>query len=242
MRKLVTILLVAAFSFGTSGQALERRSVPMVDSAESWNAGVLCTINYSNTCTGWVWVWTGFGDGARLGTVYTSCCGSGTPGGALFTSTVYVMSGPPPGYGYTGSIAVYGVDGNNCPVGAPLALQAFLPGSSAAQLVSWGSVVVPPKWAIVLTLEEPGAPNPTGIVTDHPAAGATGPVACGSCYPQNRLNRSFAYGTPDSPLCPGSTFNDGVCDAQLIWWAELGCACCTSVEYSSWGQIKGLYR
>jgi hypothetical protein len=54
------------------------------------------------------------------------------------------------------------------------------------------------------------------------------------------VNHSFAYGTAASPVCPGSTFFDGVCDAQLIWRADT--ACIDAVEPSTWGQIKGLYR
>jgi hypothetical protein len=241
MRKffVTTFVLAAMLCLATSGMALEKRSAPMIDSADDWNAGATCSINYSNTCTGWVWVWNGFGNGGRLGTVYNTCCGAGESS-TLLGSTVFALSGPPPGYGYTGSIEVRAVDANDCPVGAAIASQPFLPGSAQAQPVVWGSVPVPNEFAIVLVMAEPGAPNPAIIGTDHPAAGPTGPQACGSCYPLSRVNHTFAYGTAASPVCPGSTFFDGVCDAQLIWRADL--ACIVSVEPSSWGSIKGLYR
>jgi hypothetical protein len=43
-----------------------------------------------------------------------------------------------------------------------------------------------------------------------------------------------------NPICPGSPFNDGICDAQLFWDIDLACA--VSVEDTSWGKIKDLYR
>jgi hypothetical protein len=242
MRKffVTTFVLAAMLCLATSSMALEKRSALSIDTADDWNAGTTCSINYSNTCTGWVWIWSGFGDGGRLGTVYNTCCSPGEST-ALAGSTVFALSGPPAGYGYTGTIAVHAVDANDCPVGAAIASQPFLPGSSAAQPVAWGNVSVPNEFAIVLTAAEPaGAPNPAVFGTDHPATGPTGPQACGSCYPLGRVNHSFAYGTTGSPICPGSTFFDGVCDAQLIWRADLICS--VSVEPSTWGSIKGLYR
>ncbi len=235
MRKETILVPAAMLCLATSSMALEKRSIPAVD-GDNWNAGAECIVNYSNTCTGWVWVWNGFGNGGRLGTVYDACCDPT----ALLGSTVFALSGPPPGYGYTGSIEVRNVDASDCPVGAPLASQPFLPGSAQAQPVNWGFLPVPNRFAIVLVLAEPGAPNPAIIGTDHPAAGPTGPQACGSCYPLSRVNHSFAYGTAASPVCPGSTFFDGVCDAQLIWRADM--TCIDAVEPSSWGNIKGLYR
>jgi len=94
---------------------------------------------------------------------------------------------------------------------------------------------------IVTISEDEGIPNPAAFGTDRPAAGPSGPQACGTCYPVNRTIRSFMYGPSLSPICPGSTFNDGVCDANLFWDIDLlegGFA----VEESSWGKIKTLYR
>jgi hypothetical protein len=86
-----------------------------------------------------------------------------------------------------------------------------------------------------------GRPNPLGIGGDHPAAGPTGPQACGACYPTTRVNHSYYYGTASSPLCPGSVFfNDGVCDSQLLMDASQ--IRFLSVEDRSWGTIKHLYR
>jgi hypothetical protein len=109
--------------------------------------------------------------------------------------------------------------------------------------VNWNELAVPDRFAIVVTLDEEALPNPAAFGTDHPSAGPTGPQACGLCYSADRTNRSFMYGTPASPLCPGVPFFDYVCDAQLFWSALMVCDDPPlSTEPSTWGQIKNLYR
>ncbi|MBZ0267963.1 hypothetical protein K8I85_07395, partial [bacterium] len=84
-------------------------------------------------------------------------------------------------------------------------------------------------------------PRPAAFPTDHPAAGPTGPQACDLCYPSTRTIHTFRFGNADSPLCPGSPLNDGVCDAEALYWsAQFSCA--ISVEPTSWGSLKNLYR
>jgi hypothetical protein len=244
MRKffVTTFVLAAMLCLASSGMALEKRAHYADDNrSDDWNAGATCRVNYYNICTGWVWCWSGFGAGGRIGLVVDSCCGAGESA-ALLQTQHFMCTSAPSGYGFTGTIAVHSVDANNCPVGAPIASQPYLPaGNPQFQVVAWGGVPVPNKFAVVVTVAENlGIPNPVAFGTDHPAAGPTGPVACGTCYPSNRPNHSFAYGTVASPACPGSTFNDGICNAQLFWDIDLVCA--VSVEESSWGSIKGLYR
>jgi hypothetical protein len=241
MRKffVTTFALAAMLCLATSSMALEKKSALASDRADDWNAGATCRISYYNICTGWVWVWSGFGDGGRVGTVFNSCCGAGQSASLLQTS-IFVATSSPSGYGFTGSIAVHNTDANDCPVGAPLASQPLLP-TSVFQISLWGGLPVPNEFVVVVTMQEDqGLPNPGSLGTDHPAAGPTGPQACGTCYPANRVNHSFAYGSASSPVCPGSTFNDGICDSQLFWDADLACG--VGVESSTWGQIKGLYR
>lgn len=237
--KMTSVFILGSILFVSSSSALEKKSALALDRADEWNAGGSCTVSYYNICTGWVWVWSGFGDGGRLGTVFGAC--PDPSGAALLQTSVFVATSAPSGYGFTGTIAVHNVDGNDCPLGAAIASQPFLP-TSVFHLTSWNQVDVGSKFAVVVTVEEDqGIPNPGSFGTDHPAAGPTGPQACGTCYPASRVNHSFAYGTAASPICPGSTFNDGICDSQLFWDAGMikhGVA----VESSSWGSIKSLYR
>ncbi len=105
--------------------------------------------------------------------------------------------------------------------------------------MSFGSVTVSSNFAVAFRFG-PGTDSPLSIPTDHPLAGPTGPVACGPCYPSTRDSRTFYWGPTGTPLCPGSPLNDGLCDAQFLWDASMQCV--VSVESSSWGAIKGLYR
>jgi hypothetical protein len=219
--------------------ALTKRSQPLVDRADDWNAGASCVTHYYNICTGWVWVWDGFGNGGRIGVLSQGCCEVGSTS-HLQQSSIFVATSAPAGRGYTGTIGVYAADVAGCPSGPPLASQPFLP-TSVFHPTNWGALAVPNPFILVVHLrEEQGLPNPASFGSDHPAAGPTGPQACGVCFPASRVTRSFSYGTPASPLCPGSPFEDGVCDAELFW--DFTFACPTSVEESSWGKLKNLYK
>jgi len=203
---------------------------------DGWAAGTqTCTVQYYNICTGWLWLWWGFSPGDRTGTAFTRCC----PHGSVDSGFIYFRDAAPAGYGFTGTMAVYAADPNDCPTGAPLASRALLP-VSQWNLVVWGGVPVPEDFVVLYEWPDPERPNPTAIGSDHPAAGPTGPHACGTCYPTTRTNHSYHYGTAATPLCPGSPLNDGVCDAQ--WLMDAGMLCAVQVEERSWGAVKSLYR
>jgi len=243
MRKffVTTFVLAATLCLATSSMALEKRGQTFDDSrSDDWNAAASCLIRYYNTCTGWLWIWSPWNDGDRIGQVVNTCCPSGQ-GSALLQTALLHYSGGPAGYGFTGTVAIYNADANNCPTGAAIGSQPILPGNATFSVNAWGGLPVPNKFIILETISDAlGFSTPVLVPTEHPAAGPTGPAACGTCYPTNRVNRSFAYGPASAPVCPGSAFNDGVCDAQLLWEAVISCV--VSVEETSWGSIKNLYR
>ena len=74
MRKyfLTAFVLAASLMVATSGLALEKTAVRMNDTVRpgDWNAGTSCTVQYYNTCTGWLWVWSGWSPGDVLGTCF----------------------------------------------------------------------------------------------------------------------------------------------------------------------------
>jgi len=241
MRKffLVSFVLSAMLAVAGASFALEKTRV-LDNSADDngWAAGSTCSIVYWNRCTLWGFSWSGFGEKAVIGVCADNCC---TPEQGVVTETRHwFFTNAPAGYGFTGTVALSTVDANCCPNGT-LASQPFLPAGFPG-IVAWAQVV-PAKFAVVMTLEDGtgGLANPAGVATDHPSAGPTGPQACGFCYPLNRVNHSFGWGTTTTPACPGSTFNDGVCDAQLRWSIFMACHP-VSVEASSWGAVKNLYR
>jgi len=240
MRKffLVSFALSAVLAMAGSSSALEKTRVldNSVDDS-GWAAGSTCSIVYWNRCTRWGYSWSGFGDNAVIGVCADNCC---TPEQGVVTQTQHwFFTDAPAGYGFTGTIALATVNAECCPTGT-LASQPFLPAGFPG-VANWAQVV-PAKFAVVLTLQDiPGVANPVGVATDHPAAGPTGPQACGFCYPLNRVNHSYAWGTVGTPACPGSTFFDGTCDAQLRWSIFMSCQP-VSVEDTSWGAVKNLYR
>jgi hypothetical protein len=237
MRKhfMTAFVLAASLGFATSGLALEKTAARLSDERPSdWSSGTTCSIRYYNTCTGWVWVWSGWGPNDVIGMCFDNCCVPG--GGVLASSWTYVWTAAPSGYGFTGTIAVSTANGNCCPA-SELASQTFLPISGWNQYV-WNTAVG--NSFVVSVTHGATSGNPLAYASDHPAAGPTGPAACGACFPTTRTNHSYYYGTSGSPLCPGSSLNDGVCGAQWLWDASVSCT--VSVEESSFGQIKNLYR
>ncbi|MFN8178160.1 MAG: hypothetical protein U0167_09530 [bacterium] len=246
MRSSVRVLLAAALLsvvIAAPSLALEKQSRPFTgdNRADHWRAASSCDIVYYNFCTGWVWIWSGWGPGDRLGVSFNSCCGNGNNTTAVGTTFVYFGTGAPAGYGFTGTMDVFDADANQCPTGASIASLPFLPVGGQWNTPDFGFATVPDStFAVVITMG-PSASNPSAIESDHPAAGPTGGIACGTCYSNTRVNHSFYWGTNAAPLCPGSSFNDGVCDAQLIMDAGVRCTL-VSIEPTTWGAVKNLYR
>jgi len=240
-RFVVPAALATAIAFSSPVSALEKTSARLTEDFDGWrSAGTStnCLVAYYNTCTDWIWIWGGWAPGDRIGVCFDACCGTGL-GAAVDSSYVYWYTGAPSGYGYTGSIGVYAVDGSCCPTGPALASQPLLPLSGWNGAGFSPNVSVPGQFAVMFTFG-PGMGTPATAVTDHPNAGPTGPPACGSCYLSTRTNHSFYWGDTTTPLCPGSPFFDDLCNAEFLWDASMHCF--TSVEETSWGTIKNLYR
>jgi hypothetical protein len=234
----VTALLgvvVAAPAF-----ALEKRSAQLTntDRADVWRGGSSCSLVYYNTCTGWIWIWSGWGPNDRVGVAFDSCCPVDRTTG-VGTTWAYFWSGAPGGYGFTGTIDVFDADGNLCPAGVSIASQPFLPITGWNSWNFGGASTPDGSFSLVATFGSSSS-NPAAIVTDHPDDVPPDPEACGFCFPLDRANHSFYWGTAASPLCPGSALNDGVCDAQFLWDVQV--ACTVSVEDDTWASIKALYR
>jgi len=245
-KPIFSIVFLAALFGASTSFALEKRSVAINElGGDTWRMGGYCQVQYFNICTGWVWCWSGFGPGGKIGQVFNSCA---PPGESfeLLQSAHFLCTGAPANYGFTGTIAVHAVDANNCPVGAPIASHPYLPAYLVFpfSVIYWGGVSCPSKFAIVITTaEDLQIASPAAFGTDHPANGPTGPIACGTCFPANRPTRSFYYGNDYTPLCPGQEFNDGICNAELFWIADIFYIFDpVSVQSSSWGKIKSLYR
>ena len=238
-RALLTgVSIGAALALASSSLALERRSMQTTEEPGGWNTASSCHISYYNVCTLWSWAWGGFAPGDRFGVASPRCRALGD---ILLQTQTRIATGAPSGYVYTGTIAVHNADLNGCPIGAPLQSQPWLP-TAGDQVHLWSVGIPNATFALVYTFG-PSGEGPARIMTDHPAAGPTGPMACGRCYPLTRVNHSFYWGTASTPLCPGSEFFDGICDAQLrvdeFFSPGIGGI---AVTPQSWGEIKTLYR
>ncbi|MFN8179251.1 MAG: hypothetical protein U0167_15070 [bacterium] len=228
-----SIVMTAALAMTANGFALEKRSVNDTATPQGWSSASTCAIVYYNRCTLWSWAWGGFGAGDRYGVCANACCA-----GSVVQTQNRVFTAAPSGYGFTGTVSVKAADANCCPTGAVLGSQPWLP-TGPFDVHNW-NIPVPSRFCLIYTFG-PSGEGPARIGTDHPAAGPTGPAACGYCYPTTRVNHSFYWGTANTPVCPGSTFFDGICDAQARIDIFMTCACC-AIDPQSWSHIKNFYR
>jgi hypothetical protein len=238
--------LIIVLCSAPAGTALEKTSVRFTDEPrEDWNrASTSCQVAYYNLCNGWIWVWSGWDAGDTFGVWFSGCCPGGFGTRSLLDTFLFFQQEAPSGYGFTGTLDVWNADGQGCPVAPPLRSTPFLPTSNWNQVSFAGSPVDVSAGDFVITVTTGNYTigNPSGIASDHPAAGSTGPAACGLCYPTTRATRSFYYGSSSGPfLCPGSPLFDNVCNAELLWDVDIRCST-TAVDGRSWGQIKKLYR
>jgi hypothetical protein len=217
------------------GMALERASRAMPDDRDAWTRASTVALRYYNICTGWAWSWSDFAPNERVGVSFVAPL---NVSGNLVATSLFAFSGAPSGYGYTGTVDVHLADTQGCPT-TLLQSQPYLPTSTWSTHL-W-NVSIPQRFVVSITL--PGTPEAASLynfTSDRPAAGPTGPIACGSCYPTTRATRSFLYGPASIPDCPGTPFFDGFCNAELFLEAYVKYF--VPIQPLSWGGIKALYR
>ncbi|MCA9751777.1 MAG: hypothetical protein KC591_06275 [Gemmatimonadetes bacterium] len=212
------------------------------------------TIGYFNICSGALWEWGDFPPESRFGVWLQRryrdgdgpACDYGWPG-TISSTWLYLAGASPAGYGFTGSVGLFAADDHGCPQGAALAEQPFLPAVTGWQLFEWDEVYVPNSFAVVYSTGPGQLFNPMRVATDQASAIAPdGKPACGSCFPVDRPAHSYLWGTVSSPACPGQPFDDGTCSVELvhdtIGFVLVRIDAPVSVEATSWGGLKALYR
>ncbi len=237
---LVVLGGVASASF-----SLEKAAVRIDDleRPKEWSTATTCEVAYYNFCTGWVWVWSDWVPADVVGVCYEVCCSEPWLLNRVHVTSECVWTGAPPGWGYTGVIGIWSVDGNRCPVSS-LANQPFY-FMEGWNVHGWDTPV-PGEFLVTVTFD-PSGYSPARLASDHPAAGPTGPQACGTCYQLHRLTRSYHFGTAGSLLCPGEKLNDGVCDVEWYWDVVISCESAVDAggrfgTAASWAAVKALYR
>jgi hypothetical protein len=230
-----TVVAAVAAISAAPAAALEKTSARMIDRADGWNASTTGTLRYYNNCTGWVWVWSGWSPGETVGVNF-----HGSYPWFVNVSWALTFSGVPSGYGFTGTISVN--DGDGC--AAVLGSQPYLPPvTSGWNATVWGGLPVNGNFSVNITwAAETGFTNGTGLASDHPFAGPTGPTACGTCFPSARVSNSRYYGVGGAYCPSGTTLSDGLCDIEFMIDVNVKGGFPVGVEDESWGKIKSLYR
>jgi hypothetical protein len=225
--------------------SLERLS-PLPAEGEAWRSGSSVTVVYYNYCTGWLFLF-GVNRGDEFGVVFDSPHEDAVLAGTDLLQYRWATYG----YPYSASLAVYAVDDDGCPVGAPLAsqpYQAVWDPDDPTFFVSYEwNVAVPPRFVVTAKFEDwPDVGGdeiigPPHVLWDHPE-GPTGPPACGFCYPAPRPTHSFIFydGSTSTPYCPGMPVEYNACTAEFVLHARFRRP--VSVESASWGGVKALYR
>ncbi len=236
LRWFVVATMLIVLSLATAVSALEKTPARW-DGPErdgDWGRAATCSVSYYNICSGWVWNWSGWDPGDRLGTHYESCCGP-TDTSYLMNFFMYFSAGSPPGYGFTGSIEVWPIDANKCPTGAAISTMAYTPVGGWNEITFAAPIVVPPEFAVFYASNPTSViPDPMAVYTDYPFTDA------GPCYPTTRVQQSYYWGTAISPTCPGSVFTDTPTNSELL--SGVGMECVVSIDDTSWGTIKSIYR
>jgi hypothetical protein len=236
-RAVLASFLAGTVCLATSASSLEKTSVRLDCEDVAWQANSTTTVAYYNLCTGWLWVWWSSEPGAQFGVWFES------PGDqAVLTETsLFEYDWVFPGYTYSATVDLFAADANGCPDGVPLASQPYVAVDYAWTWVTYPwNVPMPNPFVLTVTFHNWTSPWEPAIITDHPAAGPTGPAACGYCYPTSRVTRSFIYNDGTNQHCPGLRFYDYVCDAELLWAARFNVG--VGVADKSWGRVKSLYR
>ncbi len=241
MRKRLTMVIAVGLALAASqAAAIEKRTMRATDLEwGDWAAPTTCVVSYYNICTGWIWIWGNWSANEVIGMCFdASDCASGLDHVQLAATSEFIRYGVPPGYGALGTIDVWTTDADCC-IGSRLASQPFY-FYTGWNTQDWGGVQTPIAFVVTVTFGPTPCCNPSWFASDRPAAGPTGPQACGYCYPMPRTCHSFWYGTTTTILCPGLSLSDGVCCAEWMWDAAVFSG--IGVEESSWGAVKALYR
>jgi hypothetical protein len=115
------------------------------------------------------------------------------------------------------------------------------PVTSGWNATVWNGLPIADRFAVNIVWSAPtGFTNSTGLASDHPFAGPTGPSACGACFPTTRVSRSRYYGASGAYCPSGTALSDGLCDVEFMLQVNLKCT--VGADDDSWGAIKSLYR
>jgi hypothetical protein len=198
----------------------------------------VCTVVYYNTCSGWIWIYSGFAAGDEIGIIYdlAADCGGGA---CCHTGGFWYWRYTQPNYGFTVTYDLYDVDCNTgCRTSGSL-------GQFAGQdpVERWNAVpglgcVSGQCAAIVATFDKGTLPYAS---TDQ-SVGGIGPACVGANPPVIGSGNSVFYGNPGATAyCPPQFFGDAAGPVDFLAVAFFDCGG-IATEDASWSDVKGLFR
>jgi hypothetical protein len=232
-------LIGAVTALAGAAVALERipAPAPSLERDAPWRQSTQVSLSYYNLCTGWTWIWEDYYEETGWGVVFD-------PGEDLQTLVGTWEFNAADGFnrGYTsGIVAVYQLDSGGVPETPAIASRPHFP-TIGWSYHAWNLPVDGPVFVFFQATPYFFA----SPVTDHPAAGPDGsPPACGTCYPTTRESRSHRVDLPVGSNWPGQPFDDGTCEAELVWDAVFSPEATSTpegVQQESWGRLRNMYR
>jgi hypothetical protein len=187
-----------------------------------------CSIAYYELCSGWIWTWSGYQ--VQYAVVFDLPNDCGKQAGQLCTNTGFwwYWRYTNPGYQIPVTYSLYAADSALCRVGAPI---GTLPDQDPIE-----------RWNAY-----PGLGSTTSDFVAIVAISASFPMVA-----TDNTTKNQAIGCAPIPTavhsvlgfvsyCPPTAMEDGLGPCNLLVDGEFYCAA-TTVELSSWGAIKTLFR
>jgi hypothetical protein len=194
--------------------------------------GTCGNYRWYNTCSGYIWIFSGFPAGDEMGTKFGGAPQPCVAAGNTAKRVIYYFRNVAPGYGQTVDVFLHSdVTGDGCRDGLLGQVQNLDP-AMAWNCIDY-NVCIPGDY-VIGSIRHDGGAAPT-IVTDGDHYGSTCDL------PGNQ--RSYYYGVNNATCEPWVGPSPvGRNDNFLMWLiVDTGCAS-NSTEPTSWGNIKGLYQ
>lgn len=241
MKKLLLVsALTLAVAFGAFADIVNKASVaehtPGIAAPANQAGGTgPCTLIYYNFCSGWIWIWSGFGAGDVIGVNYDlpTDCGKLAGETCCLTGHFWYWRYTQPAYGFTVTYGLYDTDAQGCITGTSYGSATLDPverWNYTAGLGCASTDVV----ALTATFDAGVLPYAT---TDNNASNANA-AGCGGLIGTGTSLQHIAAGT--TQYCPPAAFADGLGYTDMAVVAFFNCG--TATEEASWGEIKSLFQ
>lgn len=193
----------------------------------------ICTIQYYNMCSGWVWTLTG-NAGDHVGTVYDlpTDCGKLTTEVCEHLQTQYVCYENTPGYGFTFTIEMYDVDAQFCLLGGHGAITQDPANYAWNATPALGTTCS--DFVAITYIWDLGPLPRVGMGPYNPGH----PDCAGVVFPPVFYQWVYA----GTPYCPPYLWYIGGCNVAMQEVSWFDCQEGTATKDANWGEVKNLFR